>query len=176
MSLAGLLDEVALVMRPLLGAKETVWETDCPPGLLARADRQGLVQVLLNLASNAVKFTGRAGRVSLSCLPADDGAVRIDVEDDGPGIAREDLERIFEPFVRVGARPGREGGAGLGLSISRDLVRRMEGALTVESTPGSGSTFTVWLPGAQPSAPDPTDPFDRQPQREGAADAELAPH
>jgi PAS domain S-box-containing protein len=121
---------------------------ECAPDLTVRADPEKLRQVLVNLLSNAVKFTEPGGRIAVVC--AGDGTrVRIGVQDTGIGIAADQLARIFEPFVQVRAdltRPHE--GAGLGLAISRDLARGMNGDLTVESVLGSGSTFTVTLPRA----------------------------
>jgi len=132
------------------------------------ADREKLGQVLLNLLSNAIKFTdarhpdtGIAGRVTVDVTTrrnapdaADDHArehatVCLTVSDTGCGIPHDRQVAVFEPFVQVAtgyARPGE--GTGLGLSISRDLARGMGGELTVESTPGGGSTFTLTLPRA----------------------------
>ncbi|HET7229580.1 MAG TPA: ATP-binding protein [Longimicrobium sp.] len=123
-------------------------------GLAVRADREKLQQILLNLLSNAVKFTdardGRPGRVDVSCAIGDGpaaGQVFIRVRDTGEGIAPEKLDRVFEPFVQVDQRLTRANqGVGLGLAISRDLARGMGGDLTVESTPGVGSTLTLTLP------------------------------
>ena len=100
---------------------------------------------MLNLLSNAVKFTEPGGRIMLACAPRLE-AVAITVSDTGHGIAADQLERIFEPFVQVDARLVRtHEGVGLGLAISRDLARGMGGDLTAESTPGVGSTFTLLL-------------------------------
>ena len=110
-------------------------------------------QVLLNLLSNAVKFTDTGGRVEVRC-EADADRVLVRVHDTGIGIAPEELGRVFEPFVQVPSGLTRTGdGAGLGLTISRDLARGMGGDLTVERTLGLGSTFTLTLPsGGLPSA------------------------
>jgi signal transduction histidine kinase len=116
---------------------------------IVRADPEKFRQILLNLLTNAVKFTEAGGRVSLACATdAAAGVVRVRVTDTGRGIASEQFERIFEPFVQVDRHRTRESqqGVGLGLAISRDLARRMAGELTVESTPGVGSTFTLVLP------------------------------
>jgi PAS domain S-box-containing protein len=119
----------------------------CPPSLVARADAEKVRQILVNLLSNAVKFTD-GGRVELGC-EASGKHVRVVVRDTGIGIAADQLERIFEPFVQVRADLTRTAeGTGLGLAISRDLARGMEGDLTVESTPGVGSAFTLTLPAA----------------------------
>ena len=107
------------------------------------------MQVLLNLLSNAEKFTASGGRVTLDVLTRGDdvGAVLVRVADTGVGIGTDKLQTIFEPFVQpVGASRARRLGTGLGLAISRDLARGMGGDLTVgESAPGLGSTFTLSL-------------------------------
>jgi PAS domain S-box-containing protein len=118
------------------------------PQAAARADREKLQQVLLNLLSNAVKFTPAPGAVRLACEP-DASTVRFVVRDTGIGIPADSLAHIFEPFVQVESQLTRTaGGTGLGLAISRDLARGMGGDLTVDSTPGVGSTFTLTLPRA----------------------------
>jgi PAS domain S-box-containing protein len=125
----------------------------CPNSLVSRADREKVRQVLLNLLSNAVKFTDRGGTVTIRCdeVVAESGnpRVQLHVGDTGEGIPENKLDAVFEPFVQVNTgltRP--HDGAGLGLAISRDLARGMGGDLTVRSTLGQGSTFTLSLPGA----------------------------
>lgn len=126
----------------------------CTPDVHLVADPDRLQQILLNLVTNAVKFTPRGGTVTISCRNAGERTL-ISVCDTGRGIPSDHLERIFEPFVQVpgssGTEGGRQKGFGLGLAISRDLARRMNGDLTVTSTLGSGSTFTVSLPAAAAS-------------------------
>ena len=117
-------------------------------------DSQRLRQVLINLLTNAVKFTPAGGRidVSVAVQPAEhsDGWVVIKVRDTGVGIAPEQLEQIFEPFMQGERGYTRShGGVGLGLAISRHLARMMGGEIDVESTPGKGSTFSVRLPLAE---------------------------
>lgn len=115
--------------------------------LLADPDR--LQQILLNLLTNAVKFTPRGGRISVRCEVAGE-RTSIHVADTGVGIAQDQLERIFEPFVQAAGTStsvrGPQKGFGLGLAISRELARRMDGDLMATSTVGVGSTFTVCLP------------------------------
>jgi signal transduction histidine kinase len=108
--------------------------------------------VLLNLLTNAVKFTDR-GSVELRVGPTPKSGVQIDVTDTGIGIEATQLERIFDEFTQVDQSSTREhGGAGLGLAISRRLMRIMGGSLTVQSTPGRGSVFHVELPSLPPGS------------------------
>ena len=119
----------------------------CPERLAARADRVKVEQIILNLCTNAVKFTEPGGSVRVECADAGGGRVQVAVSDTGVGIAPEDRERVFEPFVQLGrGLTTQHEGTGLGLAISRDLARAMGGDLTVESQPGHGSTFTLTLP------------------------------
>jgi signal transduction histidine kinase len=147
------LDEVlatceALIAPQLSARRLTMAFDGCDPALKVRADADKLKQIVLNLLSNAVKFTEPGGRITLACMPRQD-TVAITVGDTGRGIAANQLERIFEPFVQVDSRLVRtQEGVGLGLAISRDLARGMGGDLAAESTPGVGSTFTLLLPRA----------------------------
>jgi signal transduction histidine kinase len=146
------------VLGPEAARKGVALSSDCAGGLRYHGDPQRVDQILLNLVSNSVKFTEPGGRATLRCahahgkLPATqaEGAwVCLRVEDTGIGIAPDQVERIFEPFVQVeSGYTRRHGGAGLGLAISRRFARWMGGDLTVESTPGAGSAFTLWLPAA----------------------------
>jgi signal transduction histidine kinase len=119
---------------------------------VAWADADRVRQILVNLVMNAVKYTpANGGTITLSCAVEGD-AVLAHVADTGPGIAAEKLESIFEPFVQlISSVTDRRGGVGLGLAISRDLARAMGGDLTVESTVGIGSRFTLRLPLARAS-------------------------
>jgi PAS domain S-box-containing protein len=126
----------------------TLLTTACDANLAVRADGEKLRQVLVNMLSNAVKFTDSGGRVEMTCS-ADEATVRIHVRDTGIGIPADKLHVIFDPFVQVrGDLARRHEGTGLGLAISRDLARGMDGDLTVESTVRQGSTFTLALPRA----------------------------
>ncbi|MEO8562101.1 MAG: HAMP domain-containing sensor histidine kinase [bacterium] len=117
-----------------------------PADAIARGDREKVQQVMLNLVSNAMKFTDSGGEVAVETSVADD-TVRIDVRDTGAGIRESELEAIFEPFVQVDASlTRRAGGTGLGLAISRQLAGAMGGTVTVRSTVGVGSTFSLILP------------------------------
>ncbi|WP_437978809.1 AAA family ATPase [Sorangium sp. So ce295] len=124
------------------------------PALQAvRADEKRLMQVLLNLLGNAIKFTERGG-VSLSVEVLEESVpagrmVRFRIEDTGPGVAPEHLSRIFEPFEQVGEQSVKSEGTGLGLAITKKLVQQMGGAVEVQSEVGEGSVFTVTLPLAE---------------------------
>lgn len=110
------------------------------------ADSQRLQQILKNLLANAVKFTEH-GKVSLHVRAGGQGRIRFEVCDSGIGIAREQLQVIFEAFRQAdGSTRRRYGGTGLGLSISRDLAERMGGSIQVDSEPGRGSCFILELP------------------------------
>jgi signal transduction histidine kinase len=114
------------------------------------ADRDRVMQVLINLLSNAVKFSpAAAGRVEVRASTAG-GEVRVDVADNGPGIAPDEHDAIFVPFKRSGATG--QPGSGLGLAISRRIVEHLGGRLWVESAPGLGSTFCLTLPIQAPAA------------------------
>ena len=149
--------DVADVVRRTVEAMESQLpepveiDVDLAPGLgAASADPDRIQQVIVNLLDNAVKYGRSPVRVRIE---GSDGEVLISVADSGPGIADEDQERIFEKFYRSDPQHTRApGGTGLGLYISRELVRRMGGRLGVSSPPGSGATFVVELPRAQASA------------------------
>ena len=134
------------MIRPQLVAKQLSFACDDMNGaVVARADSEKARQVLLNLLANAVKFTAAGGKISVECRH-DESRVFIRVTDTGIGIPADRRGAIFEPFVqlhRTLAQPAE--GTGLGLAISRDLARGMGGELTVESEPGSASTFTLAL-------------------------------
>jgi signal transduction histidine kinase len=137
---------------PQLNARQLSYRySGCAPDLLVQADPDRMEQVLLNLVSNAIKFTPPGGEISIDIEEADD--VRVHVRDTGVGISPTDLPRIFEPFIQVGARRVDNGdrGVGLGLAISRDLARAMGGDLMAESAPGIGSRFTLRLRRSTPT-------------------------
>jgi PAS domain S-box-containing protein len=140
---------VTPMVEPQLESKGIGFAVDLTPDLAVRADRDKAQQILLNLLSNAAKFTPGGGSVRLEAARSDErrSQVVLRVRDSGIGIPPDKLGAIFEPFVQVDASRTRgQEGTGLGLAISRDLARGMKGDLTAESTPGEGSTFLLHLP------------------------------
>jgi PAS domain S-box-containing protein len=144
--LCGLVPELRAMIDPQRRAKAITWTEEPQPGpCLVIADREKLVQVMLNLYSNAVKFTAPGGRVTVRALLGSDWTT-VEVEDTGVGIAADRVDTIFEPFVHgAAAESAGQAGTGLGLTISRDLARGMGGDLTVESEVGRGTTFRLRL-------------------------------
>ena len=130
--------------------KDLAIERSVTPGLAVRADRDRLVQILVNLLDNAVKFTPEGGRIGVDARPAPEGRVEVRVRDTGIGIPSTDLPRITERFYRVDRTRSREiGGTGLGLAIVKHLVQAHGGELRIESELGHGTTVSFTLPGAQ---------------------------
>ena len=130
------------------------FEAESAPSKIC-ADERRLIQILVNLLGNAVKFTEEGGRVGLQVAAgADDGIVCFTVWDTGIGISEPDMRKLFRPFVQLDSGLSRRfGGAGLGLLLAYRLAERHGGSIGVESVPGKGSRFTVWLPtGRQPGS------------------------
>ncbi|HEX2722931.1 MAG TPA: PAS domain-containing sensor histidine kinase [Gemmatimonadaceae bacterium] len=160
----------------------------CPePPLMYLGDQNRVEQIIINLLSNAIKFTEAGGEVTIECRMdmKTDAELRtfdirhpwlaLRVRDTGIGMSSEALQRVFDPFVQV-ERPltRTRGGTGLGLTISRRLARLMGGDLTAQSTPGLGSTFTLWLPGtSSPEVEKPEELERRAPARYAQGIAEL---
>lgn len=124
-------------------------DASCPPLF---ADERALRQILINLVSNAVKFTPEGGRIEVVASAARDGGFQIMVRDNGPGIPREKLDSIFTPFSQVDNRYDRQaGGTGLGLALVRGLAELHGGRAWIESAPGAGCAAFVVLPARTPS-------------------------
>ncbi|HWJ02230.1 MAG TPA: ATP-binding protein [Verrucomicrobiae bacterium] len=140
-------NRVAQVLQPLALAKDIALDVRIPEGLPQVAIGEELLsQLFLNLAENSIKYTPTGGRVWLE-IGAEEGQVRMDVGDTGPGIPEESLARIFERFYRVDRARSREaGGTGLGLSIVKHIVEQAQGKLHVESEVGRGTLVSIWLP------------------------------
>ncbi len=139
------------LIEPLFGQKGLVFDGIAgDSSIVAHADPERVTQILINLLSNAIKFTAAGGHISAECAATAD-TVTIQVSDTGIGIAADKHETIFEPFIQLKqGLADRESGVGLGLAISRDLARAMNGDLTVESSEGKGARFTLSLPRAAP--------------------------
>jgi two-component system sensor histidine kinase BaeS len=150
-SISEWLPPLLLPWRAVAQENDLQWQTDIPPilpSLEIDPDRMG--QAVGNLIGNAVKYTPHGGSVSVTAAvttPRVGGEeLLIRIEDNGPGIQPNEQERIFEPFYRSQEQRRFPMGLGLGLTIARDLVEAHDGRLQLDSTPGSGSRFTIYLP------------------------------
>jgi len=146
--LGALIDESLRMMRVKFQEKSIALETDLGPGLgAARIDPRAIKQVMINLLSNAAKFTPEGGKVAVEAGVRADGSLGVRVDDTGIGIKPEDLERLFEVFWQ-GEAPDvrRHEGSGLGLAISKRLVEMHGGTLTIRSAVGRGTSAEIRLP------------------------------
>ncbi len=149
-----LLERIIAGLEPMLKAQGTTLAVNVPPGLpQVLADGDQLTQVFSNLLDNALKYGKPGGTIKLSASAVPDtrfpsGGVIVSVEDDGIGIPREHIPRLTERFYRVDKGRSRSiGGTGLGLAIVKHVINRHRGKLVIDSEPGNGTIFTVWLPG-----------------------------
>jgi signal transduction histidine kinase len=117
-------------------------DISCEAGAVT-GDRDKLTQVIVNLLSNAIKYTPSGGTITVRATGDEDEA-RLEVSDTGPGIAKEDIDRLFDKFERITAE--NQEGTGLGLAISRDIINLHKGKIWVESEPGKGARFIITLP------------------------------
>jgi signal transduction histidine kinase len=141
-----LLQTVAAVVQPILENKRQQLILELPERVpLVKGDRQRLEQVVLNLLTNANKFTPAEGRVILR-LREEKDRLAVEVSDNGPGIPAEDQAHIFEAYYRREADRERYPGLGLGLTVSKQLVEQHGGRIWLNSQPGLGSTFTFVIP------------------------------
>ena len=153
---AALLAEVELVIRPLVAKNANTLVLKAAPDLGAmRSDQTKLRQNLFNLLSNAAKFTKQGTITLVARRVARDGRdwLEFKVSDTGIGMSEAQLGRLFQAFAQAEASTARDyGGTGLGLAITKQFCKMLGGAVTVESTPGAGSTFTIMLPASGPHA------------------------
>ncbi|MBI2963690.1 MAG: HAMP domain-containing histidine kinase [Deltaproteobacteria bacterium] len=148
--LGAMAEGVVILLEDEAAERRVSIERRLAEGILVRAQEAPLRQVILNLLSNALDAVGDGGQVTVeTARSVEPRMVELRVRDDGPGIAAENLDDIFNPFFTTKAETDGVGvGLGLGLSQSLIIVRRLEGTISVESAPGSGTTFTVTLPAA----------------------------
>ena len=140
--------EVVATLQALFDRKQLEITVAAPP-LAVNADPMRFRQILTNLLSNAIKFTPQGGRIYVAVrrLGPD---IALSVADTGPGIAVEDQQRVFEEFQQVGELGARAEGTGLGLALTRRLIQAHGGRIELQSTPGHGAKFTVYLPAGHP--------------------------
>jgi len=143
-----LVEEVTEQLRPIAAAKQLTLEVICPDlTLQVSADRDKLIQVIMNLVDNAIKFTPKGGKITVAVERKDPDRVKITVTDTGEGIPAGDLAKLFEPFYQASRQSGTHAkGLGLGLSIVKTLVELHGGTILVTSEVGKGSEFCILLP------------------------------
>ncbi len=151
-NLGDVIQEAVEAMTPLADQQDVRLKW-CQPErarFSVRADYTRVRQVLINLLSNAIKYNRPSGKVAVQCR-SEAEQVRVSVHDTGPGIAAERMQELFQPFNRLGAESGTIEGTGVGLALTRKLVRLMQGEIGVSSKEGVGSEFWFALPLAQPA-------------------------
>ncbi len=142
-----LITEMSNTLRAQTDAKGQTLTVDVAENLSPLfGDKDLLGVALTNLITNAIKYTPSGGRISLRA-ESDEGGIRVEVQDTGIGIPEDQIEAVFERFVRSDqAEVQQEAGSGLGLSLVQEIIRLHDGRVTVESSPGEGSLFRIWLP------------------------------
>lgn len=151
-SLSSVLAETMELMRPLAESRGIDLQlAPDSPAEYVMADHQRLRQVLINIINNAIKYNFEKGVVSVAIDRAPEGLISIEISDSGPGIARGDLDKLFEPFERLGAESTDVEGTGLGLALSRSLVEQMGGKIEVVSEIGKGAWFLIELEPSEPA-------------------------
>ncbi|MGE3171613.1 MAG: ATP-binding protein [Planctomycetota bacterium] len=167
------LEDAVACVRPLAEAKGLYLRLELAVGLKewVGTDPMRLRQILMNVVGNAIKFTDRGG-VRIRCAPAHHGQqalLEIQVVDTGPGMPREFLQRVFEPFTQAdGSVTRRHGGTGLGLSIAREVARQLGGDIVADSAPGRGTTMTITVGAPDPKWTGPR-PAEQAPQKAASA-------
>jgi heavy metal sensor kinase len=146
--LSSILPAVAAQLEPLAHAQRVTLTLPAIPPLVVVGNEDQLIRLFLNLLDNAIRYTPLGGLIALA-ISSDAGQVAVRVRDTGPGIAPEHLPHLFDRFYRADrGRSRAEGSSGLGLAIAQGIAQAHGGGISVASTPGAGSTFTVWLPRA----------------------------
>lgn len=145
MDIAELVDDTMENMEILAQGKKVKLVNELAPGTFVMADRNRMAQVFTNLFTNAINYGKEGGHCTVKSYPLDD-RILVEVSDDGIGISKEHLPRLFERFYRVGkSRARNEGGSGLGLAIVKHIIDVHGGAITVKSVEGEGTTFAFTL-------------------------------
>lgn len=135
-------EEILQLLRPQIERQQIVVQKEFQPLPMVLMDREQMKQALLNLLLNAIQAMPQGGQLTLSGRNSDDGQwIELSVQDTGMGISGEDMKKLFDPFFST-----KEGGMGLGLSITHRIIDQHHGKIEVESTPGEGTIFKVWLP------------------------------
>jgi two-component system cell cycle sensor histidine kinase PleC len=149
------MDAIGRIMASRFAARGQHFSMALAPDLpLLVADERALKQMLLNLVSNAAKFTPPGGHIALTCGMGPQGGMEFCVDDDGPGIPPEKLARVFQPFSQIDNRFDREaGGTGLGLALVQGLVQLHGGSARLESRPGHGTRAYLYFPATLAAAP-----------------------
>jgi two-component system cell cycle sensor histidine kinase PleC len=149
-----LIEDIGRLLTPRLAASKQTLHIHVEPDVpLIVADERAFKQMMLNLASNAIKFTQKGGEITFGCRRAEEGGVIVSVRDNGPGIAPEKLARVFQPFSQIDNRYDREaGGTGLGLALVRGLAELHGGRVWIESVLGEGVTACIYFPSTTMSA------------------------
>jgi signal transduction histidine kinase len=142
---SNLLLEVVQELTPVAESKSQSLVTEVPPSIYIEADEQRLEQILNNLLSNAIKFSPQGGKITIKVEKHDFDLV-VAVKDTGPGISKEEQQKLFRPYYRVPADSRRYNGLGLGLFITRQLVELHGGKIWIDSEVEQGSTFVFSLP------------------------------
>ena len=141
-----LLQGIALQISPLLQGKEQKLSVDLPASLpIIHGDGPRLEQVVLNLMTNAIKFTPKGGNVTLRARKLD-AELLVEVQDTGIGISQDEQSRLFKPYSRLSADRQQHPGLGLGLALAKQVVELHRGSIWLTSEPGKGSTFSFSLP------------------------------
>jgi len=144
--IVSLLNDLALQFEPLAKSKGQTLTLELPQEMrLVKADQRRIGQVVMNLLGNAVKFTPQRGSIVLKAITHDQDLV-VEVQDSGPGLRPEEQQRLFQPYYRSNVDRQRLSGAGLGLSLSREIVEAHGGRIWVNSELGKGSTFGFSIP------------------------------
>jgi signal transduction histidine kinase len=142
--LAALAGEAVVMLDSTAEERRATIDLERAEALPAKGETRAVIQILVNLIGNAIRYSPEGGRIAIT-FNRRNGAASVSVQDEGPGIAEADRQRIFERFERAHAE---EGGTGLGLAISRRLAQSMDGDVSLDSPPGAGARFTLTLPAA----------------------------